>query len=460
MSSFLEIRDDEIDVEELMQKIHENINKRKEDGTYDENAISKLHNMASVYYPGEGNLDPQLDLEYILNNWDIRNETYSITSHRPITGKILIKGRKLVHGEIKRYVEPVNFLQSEFNGHVADFSTAIYQKYTELEAENKALRSEMTVLRAKFDRISDMLSEVLTDESGNTLKKNFVSSPGKAADTSEADLDHENRIRTAGIPYKDTLSTDGFTFDNDAGNGTSMNYFLFSEEMGKAWIKGGGPCVNEPNVFEDSKALFKDCKNVLDIGCGTGTFLKVLKEAGIGGYGIDLNEDYTLLCERRGLNVINGDAISHLRSLEPKSVDGVFISQLAEHLPSEELLEILRLCYEKMQYETHIVITTPNIRSMLVSSNLFYLDPTHRSHVHPDVLNFMLQSCGYREMMERYYQPVADYVKLKRIDPVETAPRDMSGNICSSMTETVNSNTDKLNNLLFGFRDYCVVAKK
>jgi O-antigen chain-terminating methyltransferase len=433
MSNFLDIRDDEIDVEDLMQRIHENISKRKEDGAYDESVISKLHNTASVYYSGNGGLDPQLDLEYILNNWDIRNETYSITSHRPITGKILIKGRELVHGEIKRYVEPVNYLQSEFNEHVADFSTAIYQKCTELEAENKVLRSEVTVLNAKFDRISDMLSGMHMDESASQSKDNLAGNPAE----------------------KDT---DPFNHERD--NGASMNYFLFSEEMGKAWTKGGGPCVNEPNVFEDSKILFRDCKNVLDIGCGTGTFLKALKEAGIGTYGVDLNEDYTLLCERCGFNVVNDDAISHLRSLASKSIDGVFISQLAEHLSNEELLDILRLCYEKMQYESHIVITTPNIRSMLVSSNLFYLDPTHRSHVHPEVLKFMLQLCGYREIREKYYQPVADYIKLKKIEPIEMTSRDKSGNVYNVMIESINSNTDKLNNLLFGFRDYCVIAKK
>lgn len=435
MSSFLELHDDEIDVEELMQKIHDNIGKRKEQGIYDESVISKLHDTNTVYYSGEGDLDPQLDLEYILNNWDIRNDTYSITSHRPITGKILVKGRSLVHGEVKRYVEPVNFLQSEFNGHLADFSTAIYQKCTELEAQNKALRSELTVLRAKFERMSDKLSGV-PGETGNQPEK-------VPADRTGSDRVCETRQESTDI-LKDT----------------SLNYFLFSEEIARAWTKGGGPCVSKPNIFEDSKSFFKGCKNVLDIGCGTGTFLKTMKESGVGAYGIDLSEDYVLLCEKSGLNVINDDAVSHLRSLEPKSLDGVFISQLAEHLSSGELLGILKLCYDKMQYGSHIVLSTPNVRSMLVSSNLFYLDPTHRTHVHPDVLNFMLQSCGYREIEEHYYQPVADHIKLRKIELEGATSGGITGDQCKSMAETVNSNIDKLNNLLFGFRDHCVTARK
>lgn len=447
MSSFLDIRDDEIDVEELMQKIHENITKRKENGKYDEEEISKLNSLSAVYYSGNGELDPQLDLEYILNNWDVRNDTYSITSHRPITGKLLVKGREMVHGEVKRYVEPVNYLQSEFNEHVADFNTAIYQKCSDLESENETLRSELTALKTKFDKMSEMLSDILQDHPDQYLKDDLTNVAGENDKGSE--------------PGNETIPLSGDKDRADMVKGQDpMNYFLFSEEMGKAWIKGGGPCVNEPNVFEDSKVLFKDSKNVLDIGCGTGTFLKVLKEAGIGGYGIDLNEDYVMLCERLGLDVVRDDAISHLKSLELKSLDGVFISQLVEHLSSEQLLEILGLCYERMQYESHIVISTPNIRSMLVSTNLFYMDPTHRSHVHPDVLTFMLRSCGFREIRERYYQPVAENIKLRRIETGEMSSEKKSGNGCEELVDVFNSNTDRLNNLLFGFRDYCVIAKK
>lgn len=447
MSSFLDIRDDEIDVEELMQRIHENITKRKENGKYDEEEISKLNSLSAVYYSGNGELDPQLDLEYILNNWDVRNDTYSITSHRPITGKLLVKGREMVHGEVKRYVEPVNYLQSEFNEHVADFNTAIYQKCSDLESENETLRSELTTLKAKFDKMSEMLADILHDHPDQYLKDDLTNVAGENDKGSE--------------PGNETIPLSGDKDRADMVKGQDpMNYFLFSEEMGKAWIKGGGPCVNEPNVFEDSKVLFKDSKNVLDIGCGTGTFLKVLKEAGIGGYGIDLNEDYVMLCERLGLDVVRDDAISHLKSLELKSLDGVFISQLVEHLSSEQLLEILGLCYERMQYESHIVISTPNIRSMLVSTNLFYMDPTHRSHVHPDVLTFMLRSCGFREIRERFYQPVAENIKLRRIETGEMSSEKRSGNGCEELVDVFNSNTDRLNNLLFGFRDYCVIAKK
>lgn len=453
MSGFLEIRDDEIDVEEIMRKIRENISKRKEEGAYEESVISKLHEKASLHAFGEKELDPQLDLEYLLDNWDIKNDTYSISSHRPLMGKILISGRKVVHGEVRRYVEPVTFLQSEFNGRVADFSNAIYHQSRRNKAQIASLRSEVAALRAETKWMSDMLSR-LTPDKFPSLEANLSRTLGEAGEKLE------NKHRHAAVSDEPATGSENHSSDSGETDPDSMNYRLFSEEIGRAWAEGGGPCVNEPNVFEDSTTIFRDCVNVLDIGCGTGTFLKALQEADIGGYGIDLNEDYVSLCESHGFKVIRADAISHLISIDPCSLDGVFISQLVEHLPGEELLRMLRLCYEKMQYEGHIVIATPNIRSVLVSSNLFYLDPTHISHIHPEVLKFMLQSCGFREIEERYYQPVSDELKLKRIDQVELEGNGEAGEAYGEIVGMLNANIDKLNDFLFGFRDYCVIAKK
>lgn len=454
MSGFLEIRDDEIDVDEIMQKIQENISKRKVEGAYQDSMISKLHEKTSVHSFDRPGLDPQLDLEYLLDNWDIKNDTYSISSHRPFMGKILVSGRKAVHGEVKRYVEPVNFLQSEFNSRVADFSNAIYQRCMHSEEDILDLKSEVRSLRNEMKRMSDLISWVCSDRAASRLE----SDPPPAQEDIREELEkkHWMKVMSGGdISGKDSVPISSCDVDE-----ASINYFLFSEEIGSAWTGAGGPCVNEPNVFDDSREIFKGCKNVLDIGCGTGTFLRALKEADIEGYGVDTDEDYVLLCERNGFRVLKDDAISHLQLLEPKSLDGVFMSQLVEHLSSDELLRILKLCYEKMQFETHIVITTPNILSVLVSSNLFYLDPTHRSHVHPEVMKFMLRSCGYRDIQERYYQPVSEEIKLKRIGSVELRDKESGEDLSEEITELLNSNIDKLNNLLFGFRDYCVIAKK
>src|SRR5262249_59749005 len=55
--------------------------------------------------------------------------------------------------------------------------------------------------------------------------------------------------------------------------------------------------------------------DVLDIGCGRGEFLELLREAGIRGRGTDLNPDMILLCREKGLVVERADARAYLDGL-------------------------------------------------------------------------------------------------------------------------------------------------
>jgi O-antigen chain-terminating methyltransferase len=228
-----------------------------------------------------------------------------------------------------------------------------------------------------------------------------------------------------------------------------INYFIFNETF------GGN--VNEIKCLEEQfLEFFTECKNVLDIGSGRGVFLELLREKGIKGYGIDSNDDLILYCQKKGLNVQKDDALSHFKKLNSKSVDGVFMAHVIEHLRQEEIVHLISLCHEKMQYGSYIVIVTPNILSVSVSANSFYMDPTHVTHVHPEVIKFLLRSCGYRDIQERFYPAIPDEYKLKKIEFCDTSNTEEQ----KKFLEIMNHNIDMLNNLLFGNRDYAVIAKK
>ena len=87
-----EIKDDEINVEEIMQQIRENIQKRRQSGAYD----SKIESLINLPLnkpptnPEEG--DIKSDLDYLNSYWDVHAE-YNIASHRPLIGQLLISGR-------------------------------------------------------------------------------------------------------------------------------------------------------------------------------------------------------------------------------------------------------------------------------------------------------------------------------------------------------------------------------
>lgn len=74
-------------------------------------------------------------LEFLNRTWDIQNDTYLITSHQPVLGNVLVRGRQLVSGEVKRYVDPVIFQQTEFNANAARILNWLVKKIEDLELQ-------------------------------------------------------------------------------------------------------------------------------------------------------------------------------------------------------------------------------------------------------------------------------------------------------------------------------------
>jgi O-antigen chain-terminating methyltransferase len=88
---------------------------------------------------------------------------------------------------------------------------------------------------------------------------------------------------------------------------------------------------------------FQDKENILDIGCGRGEFLELLRESGIKAGGVDLDLDMVLLCREKGLDVSMNDSFTHLGALPDESVGGVFAAQPIEHLHPRRVIELVKL---------------------------------------------------------------------------------------------------------------------
>src|SRR5271157_1285685 len=90
------------------------------------------------------------------------------------------------------------------------------------------------------------------------------------------------------------------------------------------------------------------CQNVLDIGCGRGEFLELMREASIPAVGIDLSGESVALCRLKGLEAETADLFMYLAGIPEESLDGIFCAQVVEHLPPERLPEMIRLCASRL----------------------------------------------------------------------------------------------------------------
>lgn len=212
----------------------------------------------------------------------------------------------------------------------------------------------------------------------------------------------------------------------------------------------------EAVVREEQKAylpLFQGRGPVLDLGCGKGEFLEVLREAGIEAYGVDINEQMVQACREKGLVVYQEDALGHLAGLADGSLGGLFAAHLVEHLPVQALGELARLALAKLQPEASIALETPNPLSLWALANYFYLDLSHVKPIHPQALRFVLEMHGFRDVAVRYLHPVPEEVRMLLLPEATGTP----------LEETVarlNRNLTRLNEALFGHADYAVIARK
>ena len=181
---------------------------------------------------------------------------------------------------------------------------------------------------------------------------------------------------------------------------------------------------------------FEGRKNVLDIGCGRGEFLKLMRSAGVPAKGIELSAESVAFCRSEGLDAEVADVYPYLAALPEGSLDGIFCSQVVEHLPPERLPELIRLCAQSLAPGGVIAIETPNPECLAIFATHFYLDPTHTRPVPHPLLIFYLEEFGVGN------------IELKRLAPAKDS------------MPSLHSLPEDFRDAFFGALDYAVIGRK
>ena len=105
---------------------------------------------------------------------------------------------------------------------------------------------------------------------------------------------------------------------------------------------------------------FEGLSDVVDVGCGRGEFLELLREAGVSAVGVDSDEAMVGRCRELGLDAIQDDALHFLRGRPEESHGGIFAGHLVEHLERGEVVELVRLAFSRLRPGGALVIETVN----------------------------------------------------------------------------------------------------
>lgn len=177
--------------------------------------------------------------------------------------------------------------------------------------------------------------------------------------------------------------------------------------------------------------------DILDVGCGRGEWLEVLRDNGFQARGIDTNRVVLQRCKELSLDVEEAEALTYLGSLPNDSLNAVTAFHFAEHLPLDALVRFLDEAGRTLKPGGLLILETPNPENLLVGSCNFYLDPTHKNPIPIPTLKLLVEARGFRCQ------------EVMKLHPVAAAKIEVKDQL-----------TSHLNHYLYGPMNYAVVARK
>jgi SAM-dependent methyltransferase len=210
--------------------------------------------------------------------------------------------------------------------------------------------------------------------------------------------------------------------------------------------------------LESYLPYFEGAADVLDVGCGRGEFLELLRDHGIGARGIDINHEMVEQCRARGLTVDEADLRSHLTALPDGSLGGLFAAQVVEHLEPAYLLEVLDVAYHRLRPGSTVILETINVASWSAFFQSYIRDITHVRPLHPDTLRYLVTASGFQRVEVVYRSPSPAQDRLEALTGFVPDPEKPGG--LNDLVVAFNENVEKLNRLMFSDQDYAVIGRR
>jgi len=166
--------------------------------------------------------------------------------------------------------------------------------------------------------------------------------------------------------------------------------------------------------------FFKDCKKVLDLACGSGIFLELLREAGIEALGVDRDEEIVKKACLKNLEVIKADSFDYLEKVGER-YDGIFCSHFLEHLPFDQVIRLIELVTQRLEPGGVVVFVLPNPGSIRLHLFGFWRDPEHVRFYTGNLIASICQHYGFNVEYSNE-EETPNLLETPHIDPISVFP--------------------------------------
>jgi len=176
----------------------------------------------------------------------------------------------------------------------------------------------------------------------------------------------------------------------------------------------------------------------LDLGCGRGEWLELMRDAGVQAIGIEDNSVLIDACARKGLKIIQGDLSAFLQQSPSEHWQLVTAFHVIEHLGWPAWFTFMRDIRRVLLAGGMAIVETPNPANVVTAANRFHLDPTHRHPLPHALLEFAAKQVGFCTV---------EILPLR--SEGETAARLHAAGVPQEIADS-----------LFGSQDYALVARR
>ncbi len=336
-----------------------------------------------------------------------------ISSHRRVAGPWIVRVKRLMLRGLRWYFLA---LASRFR----TFGTNVVNA-TELLAERVAdVESELPRIREKLTRIERNLRERRGDAPS--------AGPAPAASASAGHRDAGNRGQSWGADW-------------------SIDYLDFEHRFRGSTQEIASSQRKYVSLFGRSRG------RVLDLGCGRGEFLALLREAAIDAYGVDRYPDMVTYCRDRGLEVVEQELLAHLAAVPAASLGGLSALQVLEHLDPPQVVRFFQLAADALAKGSTLLVETINPQSLFVFAHALYVDLGHLKPLHPLTLQWLAEAVGFSDVRVEYFEPVPDEYHPQEL------PR-VGDEAFNRLVDQLNENFRRIDRTLFGPQDFALIARR
>lgn len=443
----------DVDVRKLMAEIRAEVDRKKREGLYPPDVLEELDAIAA----GVGD-DSLAKVLMGLRNSMAFSTAVPTASRFPVVAPLASSFKRVVQGSVRWYVSGVLQQVEQFGANVVHAMGLIVERLRSLEESLehdralgevvRVLEEQATELRAAMDAArteagtAAMRAAVRLDELEADVES--VRARDRLAFLERAVRSLEQRI-DAEPRAGEMIATAPMDGSREAD--IALDYFAFEGRF-----RG-----SEEEIRERQALYLEQFRGspgpVVDLGCGRGEFLEILRDADISVYGIDRHPHMVARCREKGLDVREEDALEHLASVPAGTLGGVFSAQMVEHLPMSTVPRLFELAADALAEGGRLVVETINPESLAVFAGAFYIDLGHLRPLHPLTLRFLAEKAGFRDVRVEYSSLPPDEV---RPSPIEATGHD----VIDGVVEAVNENFALFDRVVFGPQDYAIVATR